>query len=71
MKFDIRQIRDIETKKIPIKDCEMEGWFDVYARSGNYEENDGSMRKLTRKEISKINREDLLFNIFLSELNKS
>jgi hypothetical protein len=71
MKFDIRQIRDIKTKKIPIKDCEMEGWFDVYARSGNYEENDGSIRKLSRKEISKINREDLLFNISLLELIKT
>ena len=68
MKFDIRQVRDIKTKEIPIKDCEMEGWSDVYARSGNYEEKDGSIRKLTSKEISKINREDLLFNISLSEL---
>ena len=63
MKFDIRRIRDIETKEIPIKDCEMEGWFDVYVRSGNYEEKDGSIRKLTQNEISKINREDLLSTI--------
>jgi hypothetical protein len=63
MKFDIRQVRDIKTKEIPIKDCWMEGWSDVYARSGNYEEKDGSIRKLTSKEISKINREDLILNI--------
>ena len=56
----MQQVRDIKTKEIPIKDCEMEGWFDVYVRSGNYEEKDGSIRKLTQKEISKINREDLL-----------
>ena len=60
MKFDMQQVRDIKTKEIPIKDCEMEGWSDVYVRSGNYEEKDGSIRKLTQKEISKINREDLL-----------
>ncbi len=35
MKFDIRQVRDIKTKEIPSKDCEMEGWSDVYAKSGN------------------------------------
>jgi len=56
----MQQVRDIETKEIPIKDCWMEGWYDVYVRSGNYEEKDGSIRKLTQKEISKINREDLL-----------
>ncbi|MAH43648.1 hypothetical protein CL614_08090 [archaeon] len=60
MKFDMQQVRDIETKEIPIKDCWMKGWYDVYVRSGNYEEKDGSIRKLTQKEISKINREDLL-----------
>ena len=59
----MQQVRDIKTKEIPIKDCEMEGWFDVYVRSGNYEEKDGSIRKLTQKEISKINREDLLSTI--------
>jgi len=63
MKFNMQQVRDIKTKEIPIKDCEMEGWFDVYVRSGNYEEKDGSIRKLTQKEISKINREDLLSTI--------
>ena len=63
MKFDMQQVRNIKTKEIPIKDCEMEGWFDVYVRSGNYEEKDGSIRKLTQKEISKINREDLLSTI--------
>ncbi len=63
MKFDMQQVRDIKTKEIPIKDCEMEGWFDVYVRYGNYEEKDGSIRKLTQKEISKINREDLLSTI--------
>ena len=71
MKFDIRQVRDIKTKVIPSKDCEMEGWSDVYAKSGNYEEKDGSIRKLTWKEISKINREDLLFYISLSESIKN
>ncbi|MBT7557488.1 hypothetical protein HN615_11245 [Candidatus Woesearchaeota archaeon] len=64
MKFDMRQVRDLKTKEIPIKDCEMGGWSDVYARSGNYEEPDGSIRKLTSKEISKINREDLLSTLF-------
>jgi hypothetical protein len=49
----------------------MEGWSDVYAKSGNYEEKDGSIRKLTWKEISKINREDLLFNISLLESIKN
>ena len=63
MKFDMQQVRDIKTKEIPIKDCEMEGWFDVYVRSGNYEEKDGTIRNLTQKEISKINREDLLSTI--------
>ena len=63
MKFNMQQVRDIKTKEIPIKDCEMEGWFDVYVRSGNYEEKDGSIRKLTQNEISKINREDLLSTI--------
>ena len=77
MKFDIRRVRDIKTKEIP---SEMEQWVpdtgpqlrhliwsNVDVRSGTYEEKDGSIRKLTWKEISKINREDLLFDINASD----
>lgn len=62
MKLNLRNIKDITIKNIPMKGYE--GWYSTIARSGNYVEPDGTIRKLTRKEISKINREDLLATLF-------